>query len=199
MERGQTEEKRRSEWDKENRNAAENKQGYIEMGREATSKRFEGGWKPRSNQRSIKRERQVRRGNGGGTGWRVKRQDREEGKEGRTGRGGGEEGWDLCMIICSLGRTLTVNFLSTSWFPDPAPPPPSPPFFFSLSLLSLSLKHPPPPQPRSFNPTPHPICLDFSFSPCQRHRSLIIESLLSNSKTERKKEGRERDYFSLLS
>lgn len=72
-----------------------------------------------------------------------------------------------------------------------------------LPLFSLSL-HPPLKHPTTCTPlipssipTPHPICLVFSFSPC--HRSLIKESLLSNSKTERKKEGRERDYSSLLS
>lgn len=35
--------------DKENRNEAENKQGYREKGRKATSKGFELRWQPRSN------------------------------------------------------------------------------------------------------------------------------------------------------
>lgn len=155
----------------------------IEIERKATSKGFEWGGNQgqASNAEREKKREKDEKGKKGGTE-RMSDNDRERGRKGgRAGGGGGE--WDLRMIIRLLGKTLTENFLSTSWSPDSTPP--------------LSSFLPPPPIPPPV-PPPHlhhpynPLCLVFSFSSSQRHCSLIIESLLSKSKTWRHGE-RERE------
>lgn len=48
-------------------------------------------------------------------GWMGRKVTREDGEEQEKGGLGGKDvDRDQCMIICSLGRTLTENFLSTS-------------------------------------------------------------------------------------
>lgn len=114
--------------------------------------------------------------------------DREGG--GKREKGGGEEVQrDLCMVIRLLEKTLTDNFLSTSRSPDSTRPLSS---LFSL-LPTLPI---PPPVPPTYPPYPpvNPRSAYFSLFLPLRHRSLIIESLLSRSKAwrrrDRAKEGR---------
>lgn len=97
--------------------------------------------------------------------------ERRRGRRGvrACGRKRRERERDLCMIIRSLGKTLTKNSLPTSWSPDSTP---------SCLFFSSPSTHP------SACSTHNSLCLVFSFSLCQRHHCLITESLLSSSKME---------------
>lgn len=95
--------------------------------------------------------------------------ERRRGRRGVRACGRKQRERDLCMIIRSLGKTLTKNSLPTSWSPDSTP---------SCLFFSSPSTHPSACSPHNS------LCLVFSFSLCQRHHCLITESLLSSSKTE---------------
>lgn len=136
------------------------------MGREATSNGFKwGGNQGQATEAERERWEKKKR-------WDVKNErqwktERKEGSEGLWEEAERER--DLCMIIRSLGKTLTKNSLPTSWSPDSTP---------SCLFFSSPSTHPSACSPHNS------LCLVFSFSLCQHHHCLITESLLSSSKME---------------